>query len=182
MSCRLLRGHHHFEIICCCRLQGRGKLLKKAVGYYVLRAVVLKCELWGIMLFCPSKVNLRFGGPCRLHPQCGRMSRTREHCEAGSKTGFACLFSYLQNGNDIFFRNIGWLLDIRNGVIFRKIRICSTLHKSLSEDAPCSDCATLPTKLEITGIRDMLSLESSSSLHVLFRPRLRIPRGYAETS
>jgi hypothetical protein len=49
-----------------------------AVRFEVLTAVIMEsCVFWDITPCSPVKVNLRFGGTCRLHLQSRRISQAR---------------------------------------------------------------------------------------------------------
>jgi hypothetical protein len=66
----------------------------------------------GIMPHSPLKVNRRFGGTCRLHLLGRRISQASNQSSAfcllhaGSLFG---IFFDIEDGTDIFLRNVGWL-------------------------------------------------------------------------
>jgi hypothetical protein len=75
------------------------------VGFQALTAVVMKIYIfWDITSRSPVKVNLRFGGTRRLHPQGRRVSQARNQCVAGSLFG---LPFDPEDGSDMFLRNAG---------------------------------------------------------------------------
>jgi hypothetical protein len=71
------------------------------------------------MPFTLSKTNLSFGGTCRLHLQCWRISQSRYRHEASINLCCVCyllhssflyyLFFKTEDGGDMFFRNAVWL-------------------------------------------------------------------------
>jgi hypothetical protein len=60
---------------------------------------------WGIIPYSPLKVSRRFGGTYRLHLQGESLLATFSHA------GFLLdLFFDPKDGDDMFLRNVGWLL------------------------------------------------------------------------
>jgi hypothetical protein len=81
--------------------------------FEILTAMVVKISIfWDITLCSPLKVNLRFGGICRLHLQGRRISKARHLLHAGGtnrhETDLShCLFSHPEDEGDMFLRNVG---------------------------------------------------------------------------
>jgi hypothetical protein len=70
-----------------------------SVGFEVLTAVVMENSIfWNITLRSPLKVNLRFGGTCRLHLQGLRISQARSQRDAGRRLNIITLRSSLTFG------------------------------------------------------------------------------------
>jgi hypothetical protein len=64
---------------------------------------------WDIKTCSPLKINRRFEGTCRLHLQGRKITHIRNQHEAALLCLLihAGLFFDLENGRDIFLRNIG---------------------------------------------------------------------------
>jgi hypothetical protein len=61
---------------------------------------------WHTMSRIPLKINRRFGGICHIHLQDRRIRKqeTNVKGEAGFMLG---LFCYIEDGGDMFLRNVG---------------------------------------------------------------------------
>jgi hypothetical protein len=96
---------------------------KLHVGFEVLTAVVMKNSIfWDTAPCSPLKVSRCFEGRCRLHFQGRRISQARNQHDSRWQAGLLLgLLFELEDGSDMFLRNIGLAFNGLHGVVSQKI-------------------------------------------------------------